>query len=114
MKKSVLPLLIGLLIIPSVALARGSGYRGGRSHQISKGLHFSGHPSRFRSGQYFKHKRYISPRRHGQHKGHYRPRQNYCGHYGQLRHWHYRHGHRLFRHHEYGCYSSPFFRYRRY
>ena len=54
MKKSVLPLLIGLLIIPSVALARGSGYGGGRSPQISIGLYFSGHPSRIRHGQHIK------------------------------------------------------------
>ncbi len=113
MKKLALPLLIGLLIIPSVALATGSGYGGGRSHQISKGLNFSGHPSRIRYGQHFKPKRHFSHRRHVNHNGHYRPRHNYSGYYGQLRYWHYKQGQRWFRHQGYGGHSS-FFRYRRY
>jgi len=113
MKNLALPLLIGLLIIPSVALAGGSGYGGGRSHQISIGLHFSGHPSRIRHGQHIKHKRHFSPRRYGHHSGYYRPPYNYSGHYGQLRYWHYKHGQRWFSYQGYGGHSS-FFRYRRY
>jgi len=112
MNKLALPLLIGLLMIPSVALARGLSHSGDYSHHRFKRGHFSGHHLRLIRGRHFKHNRHYSHPRHGRHYGHYRSHRPYYGHYGRHRHWHYRYGHRWFRRHGRGGHSY-FFRHRR-